>query len=92
MKKKVLKYFAHARTIKNTDTKTSNATSESVELPDAGSHYEEANRIIYLSALYRLQPERNLDSEEITAFAYLRKLGFNALKIDDFIRIFQPIV
>lgn len=85
--RKYQKYFAHARTLKDADIGISNARSESIELPYAGRQYEEASRIVYLSALYRLRRENNLESEEMTAFAYLRKLGFNALRIDDFIKI-----
>ena len=90
-KSRYLKYFSHARTIKSSETGISDTIIQSVEMPYPGDHYDEAFRIIYFSALYRLSGKRDIDSEEMTAFAYLRKLGFNILKVDDFIRIFQPI-
>ena len=86
-----LRYFAHARTIKNTDVGTPNTTFESIELSPPGENYDEAFRIVYFSALHRLSGKSNPDSEEFTAFAYLRKLGFNVLNINDFIRIFRGV-
>jgi hypothetical protein len=85
-----LKRFAHARTIRPDERGASDPIIDSVELPPPGRYYDEAFDIIYLSAMYRLSGNPSLSSEEMTAFAYLRKLGFNAIRIDDFMRLFQP--
>jgi len=87
---KYLKQFAHARTIKNTDIGSPNTTIESIELPSAGDLYDEACRLIYYAALHRLKSDKNPNSEEMTAVAYLRKLGFHVLTVHDFIGIFNP--
>ncbi len=88
---KKIKRYAHARTIMPSEKGISDAIIESIELPSPGRSYDEACDIIYLSALYRLSNDHDLDSEEMTAFAYLRKLGFNVIKVDDFMRLFQPV-
>jgi hypothetical protein len=61
--------------------------SEELKAPDA--NYDDAVRLLYWASRYRL--ERN-DKETATvgwqALAYLRKLGFRALTLPDFLKIF----
>lgn len=82
-----VKYFAHARTINDLRDEDSNIIVDSLELPSPGGNYDDAFRMVHLASLYRLGDKRNFDSEEATAFAYLRHLGYQVLKIEDFMRV-----
>ncbi len=87
LRRKLVKYHAHARTINDLKGEDSDIVVESLELPSPGANYDDAFRMVHLASLYRLGEAQNFDTEEATAFAYLRHLGYQVLKIEDFIRV-----
>lgn len=88
--KKKAKYYAHFRTVSDIHEGSSNVVIRSIEMPSPGSSYDEAFWLVYLAAQYRLQQNVSLDSEEATAFAYLRRLGYHTLRLEEFARVFHP--
>ena len=83
------KYYAHFRTVSDIHEGSSNVVLRSIEMPSPGAFYDEAFWLVYLAAQYRLRSNMTLDSEEATAFAYLRRLGYHTLRIEEFARIFH---
>jgi hypothetical protein len=61
-----------------------------IELPSPGSRYDEAYDLVYFASAYRLSKDRSgLDGK--SAMAFLKKSGFEILRVDDFMRIFARI-
>ncbi len=61
-----------------------------VELPSPGHHYDDAYRLIYLASRYRLSRNKELRDEKL-AIAYLRQIGFEVLKVVDFMKFFGNV-
>ena len=63
--------------------------ARSLELGSPGQDYDEAFRLLYLASKFRLQENKEYDiNDESISFAYLRKLGFQLLKLDEFLQLF----
>lgn len=90
-----LRYFAHTpipEGQKPADDPQPNVahTARSVELQSPGQDYDDAFRLTYLAARFRLgfgdERER---TEGLTALAYVRRHGFRFLLLKDFLKIFS---
>ena len=63
--------------------------AKTMELESPGIDYDEAYRIVYLAAKYkRDNKEKEKIDDESISFAYVRKLGFQILNIEEFLKIF----
>ena len=61
------------------------------ELPSPGSHNDEMYRFVYFGALHRLSQGNASNRDQMLALAFLKSIGFEIIKIDDFIAIFGRI-
>ena len=66
--------------------------SRSVELVSPGQSYEDAYRLLYAAACYRLGLEKGIDPEEsLKALAYIERIGFDVLTLPNFLRRFSRV-
>ncbi len=61
---------------------------EIVELASPGNHNDEIYRLIYFAATHRLSRDKNNDRDYMLAAAFLKTIGLEVTRINDFIRIF----
>ena len=86
-----LRYLAHiALSDEEMNAVGGRWTAKSIELPSPGQSYDEAIGLMYLAARYRLGKCTPTEVDDgLTAVAYLRKFGFQVLRLPDFLRTFD---
>jgi len=90
-------YFAHAlasgKSMPSIERMTDIIeTSRSVELVSPGKNYDDAYRLLYAAACYRLGLEKGIDPEEsLRALAYIERIGFDVLTLPNFLRRFSRV-
>jgi hypothetical protein len=60
------------------------------DLPSPGRDYDDAFRLVHLAASYRLASRDSKPDEQI-AMAFLQSLGFQVLRLNDFIKTFSLV-
>ena len=85
-----LRYLAHiALSAGEIEASGGRFTTKSIELPSPGRSYDEAISLMYLAARHRLGKCRTEEADDgVTAIAYLRNLGFQVLRLPDFLKAF----
>ncbi len=90
-----VRYFAHGPT-SGRDGPISNSlpnvavTTRSIELQSPDQNYDDAFRLLYWAARFRLNlGDSDERQESLVALAYLRKHGFRFLRLRDFLRVFS---
>jgi len=90
-----IRYFAHTPLRVPKDKNIPSPTSaewvtRSVELKAPDTNYDDAFRLLYWSARYRLgEGDQKATDISWEALAYLRKIGFRVLKLPTFLKIFS---
>lgn len=65
--------------------------TNSIKLDSPGASYDQAYRMLYFASKFRLLPkhEEKVQLDDLSvSFAYLRKLGFQVLKLEEFVSVF----
>jgi hypothetical protein len=89
-----IRYFAH-RERSRSDEKVEigspiDQTTQSVELPSPGHHQDTALQLLYWGARYRLGQMSDIEIETgIHSLAYLKGIGFRALRLNHFMDVFS---
>jgi len=85
------KYFALSGDVRadkeNNLRDIDNYSASILELPNPGHNYDTAVGVVHFASLYRLSRGEK-GGEEALSMAYLKKLGFEILRVDDYVRIF----
>ncbi|MGI9503698.1 MAG: hypothetical protein ACR2RE_11660, partial [Geminicoccaceae bacterium] len=89
-----VRYFAAASSLESVPKPISLETEafslETIELPSPGKNYDEAYRMILRATRHRLSSD-NKNRDDALAAAYLQSLGFQVLRVRDFIKNFGEI-
>ena len=89
-----VRYFAHRdRTRPDDKNELKNPADyaiQSVELPSPGPHHDTALQLLYWGARYRLGQISDIEVESgIHSLAYLKNIGFRALRLNHYMDIFS---
>lgn len=90
-----IRYFAHRERSRSDEkmeigSPIDQAQTQSVELPSPGQHQDTALQLLYWGARYRLGQMSDIEIETgIHSLAYLKGIGFRALRLNHFMDVFS---